>query len=334
VASLYLRGSTYWLSYRLAGHTCRLSLMTKDKQKAKLLKSQYEIKIAHGDIALPLQKTSADAALEKYLEYLSLKSSQKHVRNREIILKMFLRETGVPVLASITNDVVNKFLTWRKEEGCKDKRYKKRGGCAAWTLKNNLAAIKAWLAWCVDNNYLSAMPLRKVFTPRTETKPPDFLSKEEARTLLAVDEQPMQTMIAIALYTGIRQGELMRLKWEDFNLDKNTLMIRKAKSGEFRAVPFNPALKPYLEALKQPSGELFKDSHRFPVRAWNKTRKMAKIKVKWHNLRHTYASHLIIAGAPIRVVSELMGHADISTTMIYSHLLDKHKADAAKLLNF
>lgn len=178
------------------------------------------------------------------------------------------------------------------------------------------------------------MPIRRVSTPRTETRPPAYLTREEARRLIDASSGPIKQMIAISLFTGIRQGELLRLKWEDFDLNKNTLMIRQSKTGEFRSVPFNPALKTYLKPPKMPSGELFPSFHSFPERLWRKTRREAKIKVKWHSLRHTFATLLILAGAPIRVVSELLGHKNISTTMIYSHLSEKHKEDAARLINF
>lgn len=140
-------------------------------------------------------------------------------------------------------------------------------------------------------------------------------------------------MIAISLYTGIRASELMRLKWEDFDFDKNTVTIRKSKPGKFNMIPFNPKLKGYLQPIIKETGQIFKYK-RVPKKQFKRTLNKANLKITWHVLRHTYASLLTMAGIDIVTVSKLLGHSDIKTTMIYSHLSDKHKELAVLKADF
>jgi integrase len=153
----------------------------------------------------------------------------------------------------------------------------------------------------------------------------------------------LKPMVILSLHTGIRRGEMFKLSWDDISFDTNTLTVKgpKAKSKKTRHIPLNPIAKSVLEKWKEQQGE--KSGLVFPNKdgdlldnistSWGNLMKAAKIeKFRWHDLRHDFASKLVMAGVPLNTVRELMGHSDIKMTLRYAHLAPDHKADAVNKL--
>lgn len=154
----------------------------------------------------------------------------------------------------------------------------------------------------------------------------------------------MEPMILLSLNTGIRQGELLNLQWNDVNLDQAVLTIagESAKSGKTRHVPLNLIAIEALTKWKfqtKSEGLVFYNSKSGLAldnvrKAWTNILNVAEIKnFRWHDMRHHFASKLVMAGVDLNTVRELLGHADIKMTLRYAHLAPEHKASAvAKLV--
>ena len=153
----------------------------------------------------------------------------------------------------------------------------------------------------------------------------------------------LSPMVLLAMNTGLRRGELFNLQWEDINLRSKTLTVQgvTAKSGETRHIPLNSES---IQVLKQWKAKSKKSDLVFPGKdrqrmdtiktSWMGTVADAKIKnFRFHDLRHSFASKLVMKGVPLNTVRELLGHADLKTTLRYAHLAPDHKADAVALLN-
>jgi integrase len=145
--------------------------------------------------------------------------------------------------------------------------------------------------------------------------------------------------------TGLRRAELFSLQWEhvDFNTNVLTLTIPRTKAGRVRCVPMNSLVRELLRSLPSrlkgewvlPSatGETSLDSQNFMNRVFTPALKRAGLRdFRWHDLRHTFASRLVMKGVDIRTVQELLGHADIRMTLRYSHLSPAHLLDAVEKL--
>lgn len=151
----------------------------------------------------------------------------------------------------------------------------------------------------------------------------------------------LKPMILVSLNTGVRQGELFKLKWDAVNLDGGliTLHGENTKSGSTRHIPLNSEALAALKAWKeQSSGPLV-----FPGRAgnaiteiktaWAKLLTDAGIETfRWHDMRHHFASRLVMAGVDLNTVRELLGHSDLKMTLRYAHLAPEHKAAAVQKL--
>ena len=151
-------------------------------------------------------------------------------------------------------------------------------------------------------------------------------------------------LVLLALNTGLRRGELFQLRWQDVSIPGRRLTVRGAgaKTGQTRHVPLNSEAVCVLERW-QPAEADARD-HVFagaspdePLtdvkKAWASLMKRAKLTAfRFHDLRHTFASKLVMAGVDLNTVRELLGHSDIAMTLRYAHLAPEHKANAVERL--
>lgn len=168
-----------------------------------------------------------------------------------------------------------------------------------------------------------------------------YPTKPDLRAAAFTDH--LKPLVLVALNTGLRRGELFNLKWPDVDLDRATLTVRGegAKSGATRHVPLNAEALETLTTWKAQgagSGLVFPgdDGNRLDniSSAWrNLCRDAGIVAFRFHDLRHTFASNLVMAGVDLNTVRELLGHSDIKMTLRYAHLAPEHKAAAVAKLN-
>jgi integrase len=151
-------------------------------------------------------------------------------------------------------------------------------------------------------------------------------------------------LVLLSVNTGLRRGELLQLSWGDVNLPRRILTVRGdgAKTGQTRHVPLNSEAHKLLNAWRpanvEPQWCVFEgaDSSTPLVaikKAWAGVLKAAKItRFRFHDLRHTFASKLVMAGVDLNTVRELLGHKSIAMTLRYAHLAPEHKAAAVETL--
>ena len=149
-----------------------------------------------------------------------------------------------------------------------------------------------------------------------------------------------ESEIVVALHSGMRRSEQFRthavpdggLKWEHINLKSGVLRLPRSKSGKPRAIPINSLLRKTLLGIRRTTS-LYVFEATDPNKWFVKACELAGVKdFTWHDLRHTFASRLVMAGVPIRTVAELLGHSEITTTMRHAHLAPDHLAAAVETL--
>lgn len=179
-----------------------------------------------------------------------------------------------------------------------------------------------------------------------------FLDFGEADRLVAAasGDDLAHAIIVVALNTGLRLGELLALRWDAVDLKAGRLHVREAaargivgtpKSGRAREVPLNDTAIAALRSWKHLRGPLVfcADDGRMLTKNEAKAplararRKAGIVALGWHDLRHTFASHLVMSGVPLKAVQELLGHATIEMTMRYAHLAPAVVRDAVRTLD-
>lgn len=154
----------------------------------------------------------------------------------------------------------------------------------------------------------------------------------------------IEPMVLLALNTGLRRGEIFNLSWQDIDFDNAVVSVRasKTKSGKYRHIPMNNTVKRILRRWYQQhspcSGLVFKNKNGKPFnnikQAWSRVLEDASISdFRFHDLRHHFASHLVMKGAHLNTVRELLGHSSLEMTLRYAHLAADHKSEAVMLLD-
>lgn len=166
---------------------------------------------------------------------------------------------------------------------------------------------------------------------------------EEARVLAVVRERcpEREPEFVVALHSGMRRSEQFRtaqvpdggLKWDYIDFRPGVIRLSRSKSGKSREIPMNSVLHRVLREITRTTTSPYVFENTDPAKWLRKVCQTAGVRnFHWHDIRHTFASRLAMAGVPIRHVAELMGHSEIQTTMRYAHLAPGHLADAVERL--
>lgn len=216
------------------------------------------------------------------------------------------------------------------------------------SIARKLATIRTLFRFLNREGYIDKNPAKIVATPKQEKFLPHFLSVDDAFRLVESanreETSSLRDRAILELFysSGIRIGELVSLDREDINLSDGLIKV-KGKGGKERIVPIGlkaiEAMKRYIEGTVHGS-QFTAHDERFPLflnRSWKRIteRSVRRIVLKYsmeslkqtvkpHTLRHSFATHLLDAGADLRAIQELLGHKSLSTTQKYTHLgMDK-----------
>jgi integrase len=167
-----------------------------------------------------------------------------------------------------------------------------------------------------------------------------FLSLEEMERLLAVADDVLRPLLLAALHTGLRRSELFRLTWQNVDFKRGVLRMLHTKNGERRELPLTDTLRDTLQQLPR----RLNSDYVFPGKTghglvdirkrFHRALREAGIEAfVFHDLRHTFASHLVMAGVDLMTVKEFLGHKDIKMTLRYAHLAPDYKRAAINRLD-
>ena len=195
--------------------------------------------------------------------------------------------------------------------------------------------IKAAFSKAVEWKYLKINPFKGVKKLKERQAPPRFLTAEEiAQVFEAIGTNKKWRLIfALYIYTGGRREEIWRLERQD--ILKEDIFLRWTKNGRPRKVPISPRLEEIIGEYRGGIGRLIDSGLNYLSLGMKHYLRQAGLgHIKPHDLRHTFASQLIMSGVDVVTVKELLGHTSLTTTQIYTHLLDEHKKQAVRKLPY
>ena len=209
------------------------------------------------------------------------------------------------------------------------------------------AGLRIVFSQAAQWGFIEDNPLRRVRNLKVSKTPRvRYLSPDEASRLQdALGRCPdyLRVAVVVSLNTGLRNGELFAMEWRDVDFDRGILTVRGevTKTGRSRHVPMNATVQDALQAWKeQGPGEGLVFPGRFGQRRPNATQRWLQLLedagitgFRWHDMRHDFASKLVMAGVDLNTVRELLGHSDIGMTLRYAHLSPKVKAEAVARLD-
>jgi site-specific recombinase XerD len=331
---LFKRGKFYQLQY-----------FNEEEQKVKRISTKCNKKNDAIKFLINFQKTEYNKPKlsykflfefsDEYKDYIKLNFSKKYLMCVASTFKIFQTFTGDMQLNKISSQLVERFISSVKS--------KHRARTHYINLKSVFNKAKLW-------NYISENPLQKIKIPKVPVNYPLFITENELDIILANElNENLKANYLFAYHTGMRLGEIINLKWNQISFKER--IIRVINTDEFttkgkreRVIPINCKLYEVLVGLVPKIIDLndyvfkkngFKYNIDYLSKNFKKAVKRTKSinpKTHYHTLRHSFASNLVKNGVPITTIKELLGHVDISTSLIYAHVTIDSLKQAVKVL--
>lgn len=351
-------GSPYWwISYIGAdGKRKRESTKSELKTEAEYILS-CKRKAAMEGILPPTpkmqreKKKQEEAARKTFsdlkTEYLAWAIRQKAYKSKKNRVELLYKDFGNIPLDSFTTKLVDQYQT-DKLKGCgklqKDGR--PATGNKPATINRLLATLKHMFTKAVEWDMVSDTALkhvRRVKLLQENNRRLRYLTQEECAALIGACMPHLKPIVITAIHTGMRKGEILGLTWDRVDLTHGFILLdTNTKNGERREIPISNTLKDTLETLALDNVEghrhVFHNKEGQPYKELKNSfhaacRTAGIADFHFHDLRHTFASHLAMSGADLTTMKELLGHKTITMTLRYAHLAPSHKVNAIDLLD-
>lgn len=334
---IYQKGKKWYIDYYVKGRRKRKMVGPSKKLACDVLKD-VQVKIAKGEYlgVYEEKKILFEDYAKEYLDYSKANKSPTS----------YLRDTVSlnPNLIPAFKDIYLFEITPPKIEKYKAGRLQK---VEPGTVNREVACLRHMFNKAIEWGYVKNNPVRGV---KKLKEPPGrirYLEGKEIGALLdAMDKLTrgsgsyLKPIVVMALHTGMRKEKILGLKWKDVALEHRKITIHRSKNNEPQIIPINNTLYEALEKLpKRPDSDyVFSNGNGKPFgnvrRSFDGALEKAGITdFVFHDLRHTFASHLVMSGCNLRTVQQLMGHKDITMTMRYSHLSQAHLEEAVQRLD-
>ncbi len=331
---IYKRGKIYWIRYSgLDGKTVYESSHSErfDDAETLLIDRKKQVKEGKQPEIKRIANHTFIELTEKYLQWIN--GRQKSAGVKKYIIKQLVEKFSALPLRRFSTVLVEQLQTDNINRGIK-----------ASTNNKMLTVLKHMFTKAVDWEIVEEDTLKRVRKCKLlpdDSKRLRYLSKQECQELINVCDEHMRPIVVTALNTGMRKGEILNLKWDNVDLKHGFILLDVTKNNERREIPINLTLRSVLQGItrrldvpyvfydprtEKPYKDI-KNSFRTALR---------RVKIRdfhFHDLRHTFASHLVMSGVDITTVSRLLGHKSLKMTLRYSHLAPAHMVKAVDLLD-
>jgi integrase len=326
--SIYQRGNTWWIDYYFKGERLREPVSSSRKEAMEALESRRG-DIVQGRFEL-VRKDKRQTTFEEFAcEYLKhLRATRRWWKGEVSRMKSLVRHFGKMPLSEISTYDVEKYKEWRR---------KKLSGSG---INREFALLKSMINRASEWGFAKIIqnPVSKVgYFPERQVE--RILTDDEARRLVNACGPSVRPVVVTALNTGMRRGEILELRWENVDFERRFIRVERSKNNRSRKVPMNSTLASEIDRLRgkgcpfvftQRAGERLKSI----ASAFATACRRAGIgHVRFHDLRHTFATNLVMNGIDLVTVKEILGHSDISMTVRYSHPSDERKMAAVECIS-
>ncbi len=324
----YLKNGNWFIDYRVNGRRKREKIGS-NKALAEIVLKKRKVEIAEGkflDIKKE-QKIKFEDFADEYLEVHCKANNKSWHKSDYHNLRNLKKYFAGKYLHEITSEDIERYRADRIKEVSKS------------TVNRVLSCLGSLYSRAIEWGKATSNPMTKVKVFKVANKRIRYLEKEEIDKLLAHCCEHLKPIVIVALHTGMRKSEILRLKWHDIDIKCNIIHLLDTKNGEKREIPMNEVVqKTIIGVLKNPESQyIFCNKDGKPYGDIKKSfftaiKKSGIVDFRFHDLRHTFASQLVMAGVDLNTVRELLGHKSLEMTLRYSHLSPDHKKRAVDIL--
>lgn len=324
VVNLRRRSGRWFVRFTLAGKQWERSTGESDRDKALCkiseIVNQVARKIEFGVSQKAKEVKTLSELAEKYIPYAETTKAETTTDREQFTMRILMKAFGDKKLHEITCQGIELYMQKRTQE------------VKNASVNRELALLRHMLNKAIDWGYLKFNPAQRVKPLKEPPGRDRHLSDSERERLLDACTGTLKAIVLTALLTGMRKGELENLTWDDVDLECVEIALKRTKNNEKRYIPISSELYPVLESLRnenphscyvfsKPDGTAYGNCRK----GFESACKRAGIKdFRFHDLRHTFASSLVMEGVDLRTVQELMGHKSIAMTTRYSHVSRPH----------
>lgn len=274
------------------------------------------------------------------------KAPKSYVKDRGVIFNYLIPHFGDQPSHRITHKQVQEYLVNRLKSGC----LKTKREVSPNTVNRELEIIRKMFNDGVKWGFLTKNPCQAIKKFKEAPRKIDYLTENEVKGLLIHCQPKDRALFAMAVYTGMRFGELTNLRRENVDLKNKIVTVEigsaeraTTKSGKIRYIPIATSLLPILKQQMAVSGPLVfpsklgGDLRRTEVtKAYDSALKKAGVTrhIRFHDLRHTFASHFVMRGGDMMSLKEILGHSDLQMVQRYAHLAPDHLRRGIEKLKF
>ena len=320
-----IEGFWYIDTYDDGGKRIRKKVSRRKREAEKVLKALKNQKTERKEPLAEKSSVLFDNFAQTYLEYSkSNKNPSSHRRDKSLVDNLLSFFSGNR-MNSIDSFMIEQYKLMRIKKVSKS------------SVNRELSCLRHMYNLGIKWGMFEKNPVQKVRFFKEDPYNFKYLNLGEASKLIAHCNDHIRPIVVMALNTGMRKAEILKLKWKNVDLNNRIITVERTKAHDIRRIPINEMLYSELRKLPHHSEYVFADKNGKPYdnvrRAFHTARKRAGLEYfRFHDLRHTFASQLVMAGEDIVTVQQLMGHKTIEMTMRYSHLSDQHRINAVKRL--
>jgi len=333
---LIKRGQKWYVQLRHNGRLIRIATGTSNKKLAQEIEAKVRMELAEGTFLnkrLGDKKTFEELS-KKYMSEYAIAKPKDSMRRDQTCLRHLLPVFANKYLSQITPNMVHDYIIMRRDQSASPSSINKELSLAKHMY---YIAIKQ-LGW-VAHNPFTQVPLEKMPPERVR-----YLSIEEYQALLNACNDWLRPIIVFAVNTGLRQGNILNLMWQNIDFNRGVILLEHTKNGERLGLPMNSTVKDLLSELKRirfiNSDFVFHDKTGNRLSAstvrhafYRACKKAGITNFKFHDTRHTHASWLAQSGVDIYTISRLLGHKRITMTQRYAHLAPDNLRTAVNTLD-
>ena len=283
-----------------------------------------------------------DPITRSFIDYLFIEKglSQNSVKSYQSDLLHFMewsvQALKIPAKLTTSQDI-NKYIKYLFDQDFKSS-----------SVNRKISSIKAYFIFLKKKKYIDVIPTEDIPIPKQNKNLPNSMSEKDVETLLSCINAKKdieirdKAMVELLYATGVRVSELINIKFSNIDMNRNVVRVL-GKGSKERLIPFgdkaHDSITKYLQIRgKSQAKELFLSNRGkilSRVSFWNRLkvyliRCNLKSNISPHTLRHAFATHLLNRGADLRSVQMLLGHSDLSTTQIYTHIAKQRLSDILK----
>lgn len=326
---IYKKGNNFYIDYYFEGRRKR-EKVGPSKKLAEAVLGKRLVEIAEEKF-LDVQRTPKipiEEMIEKYLEW--ARANKRSWKRDEYSLQRLNECFSGKFLTDISPFLIEGYKIRRKDE------------VSPRTVDIEIACLKRLFTKAIEWGFAKENPVKKVKLFAVNNARLRFLTEEEIVRLLSACRDNLKPIVTFAIHTGMRRGEILNLKWSEVDFRVGIINVAVSKNGEGRKIPMNETVEKTLLELKKNSGFEFlfrnrcdRDKPAKDIRTAfaNALKKAGISDFRFHDLRHTFASHLVMNGVDLKSVQELLGHKTFTMTLRYSHLSPQHKKEAIRVLD-